>query len=63
MSKYYVSPTTATPSGIGCKSLPCARLLTSAELPAMLKVKEKMKKERKRNGRQKGLEKEAETGC
>ena len=51
MSKYYVSHTTATPSGIGCKSFHVpARLLTSAELPAMLKVKEKMKKERKRNG-------------
>ena len=31
ISKYLVCPKTATPSGIGHKFLPCARLLTSAE--------------------------------
>ena len=47
MSKYLVSPTTKTPSGAGHKSLPCARLLTSAESLAMLEEKEKKKQDEK----------------
>ena len=47
VSKYLVSPTTETPSGAGRKSLPCARLLTSAESLVMLEEKEKKQQDEK----------------
>ena len=47
--KYLVCPANATPSGIGIgrKSLPRARLLTSAESLAMLEEKEKKQRDEK----------------
>ena len=62
ISKYYVSPTTATPSGIECKSLPSARLLTSAELLAVLKEKEKKNQDEKEQKETEGDEKRKQRG-
>ena len=59
ISKYLVCPANTTPSGIGHKSLPHARLLTSVESLAMLEEKEnsEMKRSRKRKGRKRGKRK------
>ena len=61
ISKYLVRPTSATPSGIGQKSLPRARLLTSAESLAMLEEKEKKQQDEKEQKEK--WEKEWEEKC
>ena len=58
ISKYLVCPANTTPSGIGRKSLPRARLLTSAESLAMLEEKEKKQQDEKEQKEKRKKERE-----
>ena len=58
ISKYLVCPANTTPSGIGRKSLPRARLLTSAESLAMFEEKEKKQQDEKEQKEKRKKERE-----
>ena len=58
ISKYLVCPANTTPSGIGHKSLPRARLLTSVESLAMLEEKEKKQRDEKEQKEKRKKERE-----
>ena len=58
ISKYLVCPANTTPSGIGRKSLPRARLLTSAESLAMFEEKEKKHQDEKEQKEKRKKERE-----